>query len=60
VVIIEFEALTVDLDACAAKVPGPKRSVGSFEPAERVKEVPLDPCSSNGRTVHVSTALSPK
>jgi hypothetical protein len=58
--IIEAEALVIDLEACAQEVPDPKRSTGSFEPIEGVKEVPLDPSSSDGKTVHVSTALDPK
>jgi hypothetical protein len=58
--IIESKALAADLDTRAAEVPDPKRSADSFEPAERVKEVPLDPSNSDGRTVRVSTALSPK
>jgi hypothetical protein len=58
--IIESETLTADLDARAVEVPDPKRSTSSFEPTEQVKEVPLDPSSSDGRTVRVSAALSPK
>jgi hypothetical protein len=58
--IIEYEALAANLDMCATEVPDPKRSAGSFEPAEQVKELPLDPSSSDSRTVRVSTALSPK
>ena len=35
-VIVESEALTADFDAHAMEVPDPKRSAGSFEPAEQV------------------------
>jgi hypothetical protein len=41
-------------------MPDPKHSTSSFEPVEGVKEVPLDPSSSNNKTVHVGTALDPK
>jgi hypothetical protein len=55
--IIESEALAVDLEARLREVPDPKRSISSFEPVEGVKEVPLDPSSSDSKTVHVGTAL---
>jgi hypothetical protein len=58
--IIESEALAAELDACLKASPDPKRSTSSFEPAEGVKEVPLDPSSSNSKTVRVGTALDPK
>jgi hypothetical protein len=58
--IIESEALAVILKACLEEVPDPKRSIGSFEPVERVKEVLLDPNSSDSRTVHVGTTLDSK
>jgi hypothetical protein len=58
--IIESEALVVDLEACLREIPDPKHSIGSFEPIEGVKEVPLDPSSSNSKTMRVGTALDPK
>jgi hypothetical protein len=57
--IIESEALAVELEACLREATDPKRSTGSFEPAKGVKEVHLNPSSSNGRTVHIGTALDP-
>jgi hypothetical protein len=56
-VIIEFEALIVDLEACLREAPDPKHSIDSFEPIEGVKEVPLDPSRSDSRAVRVGTAL---
>jgi hypothetical protein len=58
--IIESEVLAAELEARLKEAPDPKRSTGSFKPAERVKEVPLDPSGSNSKTVHVGTALDPK
>jgi hypothetical protein len=58
--IIESEVLAVDLEARLGEMPDPKHSTGSFKPVERIKEVPLDPSSSNNKTVRVSTTLDPK
>jgi hypothetical protein len=58
--IIESEALGIDLEAHLREIPNPKHSTGSFKHVEGVKEVPLDPSSSNSKTVHVGTALDPK
>jgi hypothetical protein len=58
--IIESEALVVDLEAHLREMPDPKHSTSSFEPIKGVKEVPLDPSSSNNKTVHVGTTLDPK
>jgi len=37
-----------------------KRAVRSFEPAENVKEVLVDPNNSTDKMVRIGTALSPK
>jgi hypothetical protein len=37
-----------------------KKSSGSFGLAEVTKEVLIDPSSSDGKVVHIGTALSPK
>jgi hypothetical protein len=58
--IIESEALAAKLEACLREAPDPKRSTSSFKPIEGVKEVPLDPSSSNSKTMCVGTALDPK
>jgi hypothetical protein len=42
------------------EAPDTKRLFGSFELAEDIKEVIIDPSSSNGKTVRIGTALSPK
>ncbi|XP_066341779.1 uncharacterized protein [Miscanthus floridulus] len=40
--------------------PDAKRVVRSFEPANNVKEVLVNPDNSTDKTVHIGTALSPK
>jgi hypothetical protein len=58
--VLESATLAADLDGLAKEIPDPKRHTGNFEPAEDVKLVPLDPDSSDGRTLKVSTTLDPK
>jgi hypothetical protein len=58
--IIESEVLAVNLEAHLREIPGPKHSISSFKPIEGVKEVPLDPSSSNSKMVRVGIALDPK
>jgi hypothetical protein len=52
--------LAADLDGLANAIPDPKRHAGSFEPAEDVKLVPLDPADPKGRALNVSATLDPK
>ena len=40
------------------EAPDPKRSTGSFEPADGSKEVLIDPGSPEGKVVRFGTALS--
>ena len=40
--------------------PDPKRHVGSFEPAEETKLVFLDPRTSEGKALRISSSLDPK
>ncbi|XP_004977769.1 uncharacterized protein LOC101784530 [Setaria italica] len=40
--------------------PNSKQSTTSFKATEGVKEVPLDPSSSDGRIVRIGATLSPK
>jgi hypothetical protein len=58
--ITESEALAVNLEVHAKEAPNPNRSTGSSEPVEGVKEVPLDPSSSDSKTVRIGTAMDPK
>ena len=38
----------------------PYRHTGSFEPAEGIKTVPLDPSHTDGKALRVSTTLDSK
>jgi len=41
-------------------IPDPKRHVRSFEPAEETKLVFLDPRTSEGKALRISSSLDPK
>ena len=58
--IMEAKALIINLDQLGSEVPDSKRRVGTFEPAETIKLVPVDPNYSNGRTLRVSATLDIK
>jgi hypothetical protein len=58
--ILESAALAADLDGLSKEIPDPKRHTGSFEPAEDVKLVPLDPANPDGKALNVSATLDPK
>jgi hypothetical protein len=57
---LESVILATDLDALANAIPDPKRHAGSFEPAEDVKLVPLDPADPKGKALNISATLDPK
>nr|XP_034603376.1 uncharacterized protein LOC117863675 [Setaria viridis] len=50
----------VQLAGSAEDPPNSKQLATSFEATEGVKEVPLDPSSTDGRTVRIGATLSPK
>jgi hypothetical protein len=50
----------VDLENLANEVPDPKWHADSFEPAEAVETIPLDPSSLSEKTLKVSSELDPK
>jgi hypothetical protein len=52
----ESEALIADLES----LPDVKRHAGSFEPAETVKSVPLDPSSDASKQIRIGSKLDPK
>jgi hypothetical protein len=58
--ILESAALAANLDGLAKEIPDPKRHTDSFEPAEDVKLVPLDPTDPDGKALNVSATLDPK
>jgi hypothetical protein len=59
-VLIESEALIVDLENLVNKVPNPKRHTDSFESAEIVKAIPLDPSGFRDKILKVNSELDPK
>ena len=57
----EDEALAATLDKMASEaLDSTHRHTGSFEPAEGIKKVPLDPSHPDGKTLRVSDTLSSK
>ena len=52
--------LASKLDALAVEALEPKRHVGSIEPAEGTKKIPLDPNNSDGKVLTISADLDPK
>jgi hypothetical protein len=58
--VLESVTLAADLDGLANEIPNTKRHAGSFEPAEDVKPVPLDPADPKGKALSISATLDPK
>ena len=58
--LVEAETLIVDLDRLGNHLPEPKRRAGTFEPAEAVKLVPVDPACPNNRALRISATLDIK
>ena len=58
--LVEAETLIVNLDQLGSEAPDSKRRAGTFEPAEAVKLVPVDPTCSNDRLLRVSATLGSK
>ena len=56
--VIASEELVTLREEVIEGAPDAKRSSGSFESAEGPKEVLLDPSNSEGKKVHIATALS--
>jgi hypothetical protein len=58
--VLESVTLAADLNGLANEIPDPKRHASSFEPAEDVKLVPLDPTDPKGKALSISATLDPK
>ena len=57
----EDEALAATLDKMASEaLDSTHRPAGSFEPAEGIKRVPLDPSRSDDKALRISAALDMK
>ena len=58
--VIASKELATLREKVVEEAPDAKKSTGSFESAEGSREVLLDPSSSEGKKVHIGTALSSK
>ena len=58
--IVDAETLIANLDQLGSEVPDAKRRVGTFEPAEDIKLVPVDLTVPNGRGLKISATLDSK
>jgi hypothetical protein len=55
------ESLVADMEKLANEGPdSPAKHAGSFEAAERTKDMPLDPAALEGKVLRVSSTLDPK
>ncbi|XP_066396085.1 uncharacterized protein [Miscanthus floridulus] len=58
--LVEAETLIVDLNWLGSEAPDFKRRVGTFEPMEAIKLVPVDPIGSNDQALRISAILDSK
>ena len=58
--LVEAKTLIVDLDRLGSHLPEPKRRARTFEPAEAVKLVPVDPACPDARALRISATLDIK
>ena len=58
--LVEAETLIVDLNRLGSEAPDTKHRVGTFEPAEAVKLVSVDPIGSNDQALRISATLDSK
>ena len=56
----EAETLIANLDQFSGEVPDSKRRAGTFEPAEAIKLVPVDPACPDDRALRISATLDIK
>ena len=57
-IVVASKELATLREEVPEQMPDAKKSTGSFESAEGSKEVLVDPSSSEGKKVHIGTALS--
>ncbi|XP_066333863.1 uncharacterized protein [Miscanthus floridulus] len=58
--LMEAEALLVNLDQLGSEAPDSKHRAGTFEPAEAVKLILVDPTCSSDRALRISATLDSK
>jgi hypothetical protein len=56
----ESEALIADLERLSKEAPDAKRHAGTFEPAEAVKSISLNPSNGTNKKVRIGSELDPK
>ena len=58
--LVEAETLIINLDRLGSELLEPKRRAGTFEPAEAIKLVPVDPTCPDDRALRISATLDIK
>ncbi|XP_066396215.1 uncharacterized protein [Miscanthus floridulus] len=58
--LVEAETLIVDLDRLGSQLPEPKRRARTFEPAEAIKLILVDPTCPDDRALRISATLDIK
>ncbi|XP_066347916.1 uncharacterized protein [Miscanthus floridulus] len=58
--LVEAEALIANLDQLSGEAPDSKHHAGTFEPAEAVKLIPVDPAYPDDRALRISATLDIK
>ena len=58
--LIEAETLIANLDRLGSQLPEPKRRARTFEPAEAVKLIPVNPTCLDDRALRISATLDIK
>ncbi|XP_066309460.1 uncharacterized protein [Miscanthus floridulus] len=58
--LVEAETLIANLDRLGGEAPDSKRRVGTFEPTEAIKLVPVDPACPDDQALRISTTLNIK
>ena len=58
--LVEAETLIINLDRLGSEAPNSKCRARTFEPAEAIKLVPVNPTCSNNRALRICTTLDSK
>ncbi|XP_066351645.1 uncharacterized protein [Miscanthus floridulus] len=57
---VEAETLIINLNRLGSEAPDSKRHAGTFEPAEAIKLIPVDPTCLDNRALRISATLDIK
>ncbi|XP_066316660.1 uncharacterized protein [Miscanthus floridulus] len=58
--LMEAETLITNLDRLGSELPEPKHRIGTFEPAEAIKLILVDPTCPDDRALRISATLDIK